>query len=158
MCNQRWYRRWLWWSRVGILVSILQIGAACYICITVRNNNDELRDGEHAIFLFKERQNTLCKGLLSKIIYKQNLQAVFGLNGVLCAGGGTGKRLQTLLIILPIASVMVVIVQWCTGSDVMAWRSLYTTCEDAWRAHYREMFDYCIREALCCLGRSRYYM
>lgn len=30
------------------------------------------------------------------------------------------------------------------------------TQDKAWKAHYREVFDHGIREALCCLGRVKY--
>ncbi|RVW58950.1 Retrovirus-related Pol polyprotein from transposon RE1 [Vitis vinifera] len=36
------------------------------------------------------------------------------------------------------------------------WRSFYATQDNAWKAHYREVFDRGIREALCCLGRFKY--
>jgi hypothetical protein len=64
--------------------------------------------------------------------------------------------LQTFLACLPVAAWVVAFAQCCAGSDVMAWRSLYRNQDEAWRAHYREMFDYGIREAMCCLGRRRY--
>ena len=127
-------------------------------CEMVSIAKDDLMDHSALFFLGRKTKDVVQRSSLVKSFASKIFKHFLVLNGVSCAGGGTGKWLQTLLIILPIASVMVVIVQWCTGSDVMAWRSLYKTCEDAWRAHYREMFDYCIREALCCLGRSRYYM
>lgn len=46
--------------------------------------------------------------------------------------------------------------QCFTGSDVLGWRSFYATQDNAWKAHYREVFDHGIREALCCLGRFKY--
>ncbi|EFJ11321.1 hypothetical protein SELMODRAFT_126601, partial [Selaginella moellendorffii] len=60
------------------------------------------------------------------------------------------------LVILPIATWLLVLAQCCVGSDVLSWRSLYEMQHEAWRAHYREIFDRGIRELLCCLGRSRY--
>ncbi|WJZ87987.1 hypothetical protein VitviT2T_007327 [Vitis vinifera] len=50
----------------------------------------------------------------------------------------------------------VALVQCFTGSDVLRWRSFYATQDNAWKAHYREVFDRGIREALCCLGRFKY--
>ncbi|XP_020080284.1 uncharacterized protein LOC109703947 isoform X5 [Ananas comosus] len=41
-------------------------------------------------------------------------------------------------------------------SDILKWRSFYATHDTAWKAHYREVFDHAIREALCCLGRAKY--
>ncbi|KAM3387818.1 hypothetical protein ACQJBY_010572 [Aegilops geniculata] len=55
-----------------------------------------------------------------------------------------------------ILSWIVVILQCFTGSDVLRWRSFYATHDMAWKAHYREVFDHGIREALCCLGRAKY--
>ncbi|BBG93528.1 lipase class 3 family protein, partial [Prunus dulcis] len=43
-----------------------------------------------------------------------------------------------------------------TGTDILKWRSFYATQDDAWKAHYREVFDHGIREALCCMGRVKY--
>lgn len=51
---------------------------------------------------------------------------------------------------------LVVIIQCVTGSDILRWRSFYATHDRAWKAHYREVFDHGIREALCCLGRVKY--
>nr|XP_010930154.1 uncharacterized protein LOC105051408 isoform X2 [Elaeis guineensis] len=51
---------------------------------------------------------------------------------------------------------LVVIIQCFTGSDILRWRSFYATHDTAWKAHYREVFDHGIREALCCLGRVKY--
>jgi len=50
----------------------------------------------------------------------------------------------------------VVIIQCITGSDVLRWRSFYATHDTAWKAHYREVFDHGMREALCCMGRVKY--
>ncbi|KAL5703162.1 hypothetical protein ACHQM5_028289 [Ranunculus cassubicifolius] len=48
------------------------------------------------------------------------------------------------------------ILQCIAGSDVLRWRSFYATHDNAWKAHYQEVFDHGIREALCCLGRVKY--
>lgn len=42
------------------------------------------------------------------------------------------------------------------GSDVLRWRSFYATQDDVWKAHYHEVFDYTIREVMCCFGRVEY--
>ncbi|KAJ1271624.1 hypothetical protein BS78_06G141500 [Paspalum vaginatum] len=65
----------------------------------------------------------------------------------------SGRALVALFLIL---SWVVVIVQCFTGSDILRWRSFYATHDMAWKAHYREVFDHGIREALCCLGRAKY--
>ncbi|KAG0496572.1 hypothetical protein HPP92_001263 [Vanilla planifolia] len=51
---------------------------------------------------------------------------------------------------------LMAIIQCLTGSDVLRWRSFYMTSDKAWKAHYSEVFDHGIREALCCLGRVKY--
>lgn len=48
------------------------------------------------------------------------------------------------------------LLQCFTGTDILKWRSFYATQDDAWKAHYREVFDHGIREALCCMGRVKY--
>lgn len=51
---------------------------------------------------------------------------------------------------------LVVIIQLFMGADILRWRSFYSTHDTAWKAHYSEVFDHGIREALCCLGRAKY--
>ncbi|KAL5213670.1 hypothetical protein ABZP36_002822 [Zizania latifolia] len=63
---------------------------------------------------------------------------------------------RALIALFLILSWVVVIVQCFTGSDILRWRSFYATHDMAWKAHYREVFDHGIREALCCLGRAKY--
>ncbi|KAF7837101.1 sn1-specific diacylglycerol lipase beta isoform X1 [Senna tora] len=53
-------------------------------------------------------------------------------------------------------SVMRVQRRCFSGSDVLRWRSFYETHDNAWKYHYREVFDNGIRETLCCLGRVKY--
>ncbi|CAN6728417.1 unnamed protein product [Malus baccata var. baccata] len=48
------------------------------------------------------------------------------------------------------------LLQCFTGTDILRWRSFYATEDDAWKAHYREVFDHGLREALCCMGRVKY--
>uniref|UniRef100_A0ACD5UT02 Uncharacterized protein n=1 Tax=Avena sativa TaxID=4498 RepID=A0ACD5UT02_AVESA len=69
------------------------------------------------------------------------------------AGQVSRRALIALFLIL---SWVVVIVQCFMGSDVLRWRSFYATHDMAWKAHYSEVFDHGIREALCCLGRAKY--
>ncbi|KAK2991199.1 hypothetical protein RJ640_027171 [Escallonia rubra] len=66
------------------------------------------------------------------------------------------KWQHNLLVVFMIMVCCVALVPCCTGSDVLRWRSFYTTEDNAWKAHYREVFDHSIREALCCLGRVKY--
>ncbi|XP_061360195.1 uncharacterized protein LOC133304209 isoform X2 [Gastrolobium bilobum] len=65
---------------------------------------------------------------------------------------GKHKLLSLFVIIV----CFVAIVQCFAGSDVLNWRSFYQTHDNAWKSHYREMFDNGIRETLCCLGRVKY--
>uniref|UniRef100_A0A0E0PAV2 Uncharacterized protein n=1 Tax=Oryza rufipogon TaxID=4529 RepID=A0A0E0PAV2_ORYRU len=62
---------------------------------------------------------------------------------------------RALIALFLILSWVVVVVQCFTGSDILRWRSFYATHDMAWKAHYREVFDHGIREALCCLGRAK---
>lgn len=63
---------------------------------------------------------------------------------------------QILLVLFMIMLCFVALIQCFTGSDVLKWRSYYATQDNAWKAHYREVFDNGMREALCCLGRVKY--
>ncbi|XP_022929839.1 sn1-specific diacylglycerol lipase beta isoform X1 [Cucurbita moschata] len=63
---------------------------------------------------------------------------------------------RKLLVLFTILVCFVALVQCFAGMDVLRWRSFYATQDHAWKAHYSEMFDHGIREALCCMGRSKY--
>nr|XP_018486679.1 PREDICTED: sn1-specific diacylglycerol lipase beta-like [Raphanus sativus] len=66
---------------------------------------------------------------------------------------GWKQRLQVSFLI---TVCFVALAQCFTGSDILQWRSFYATQDDAWKAHYQEVFDHGIREVLCCLGRREY--
>ncbi|KAL0723883.1 hypothetical protein Bca4012_038482 [Brassica carinata] len=66
---------------------------------------------------------------------------------------GWKQRLQVCFLI---TVCFVALAQCFTGSDILQWRSFYATQDDAWKAHYQEVFDHGIREVLCCLGRREY--
>ncbi|XP_056161408.1 uncharacterized protein LOC115688586 isoform X2 [Syzygium oleosum] len=68
--------------------------------------------------------------------------------------GSMWKRNMLALFIVMVC--FVALLQCFTGSDVLRWRSFYATEDNAWKAHYREVFDHGMREALCCLGRVKY--
>ncbi|XP_043724432.1 uncharacterized protein LOC122671340 isoform X2 [Telopea speciosissima] len=70
---------------------------------------------------------------------------------------GNGLK-QNLLVVFLVMVWFMVVLQCFTGSDVLRWRSFYATHDNAWKAHYREVFDHGIREALCCLGRVKYFV
>ncbi|XVF65517.1 hypothetical protein PTKIN_Ptkin09bG0255600 [Pterospermum kingtungense] len=72
----------------------------------------------------------------------------------LAASSSPWKRRVMILFIS--TACCIAVVQCFTGSDVLKWRFFYATQDDAWKAHYQEVFDYGIREALCCLGRAEY--
>lgn len=63
---------------------------------------------------------------------------------------------QKLFIVFIIMVCSIPLVQCFAGPDVLKWRSFYATKDDVWKAHYHEVFDHGIREALCCLGRVEY--
>ncbi|MED6130889.1 hypothetical protein PIB30_004749 [Stylosanthes scabra] len=63
---------------------------------------------------------------------------------------------QRLLSSFMITVCFVSVLQCFAGSDVLRWRSFYESQDDAWKCHYREVFDNGIRETLCCLGRVKY--
>lgn len=64
---------------------------------------------------------------------------------------------QNILVLLIIMVIYVATAQCFTGYDVLRWRSFYATEGNAWKTHYMEVFDHGIREAMCCLGRSKYW-
>lgn len=66
------------------------------------------------------------------------------------------KWQRNILVLFMIMVCFVVVVQSLAGSDVLRWRSFYTTEDYAWKAHYHEVFDYGLRVALCCMGRAKY--
>ncbi|XP_022761696.1 uncharacterized protein LOC111307767 isoform X2 [Durio zibethinus] len=72
----------------------------------------------------------------------------------LAASSSAWKRKVMLLFM--ITACCIAIMQCFAGSDILKWRFFYATQDDAWKAHYQEVFDYGIREALCCLGRVEY--
>lgn len=68
-----------------------------------------------------------------------------------------GDKWKTkLLISFVIAVCTIPLIHIFVGPAVLRWRSFYQTQDDAWKAHYQEVFDHGIREALCCLGRVKY--
>lgn len=69
---------------------------------------------------------------------------------------GQGGWKKIVMISFLVLLCLVVVIQCFTGSDVLRWRSFYATHDNAWKAHYREVFDHSIREALCCMGRVKY--
>lgn len=122
--RQRRYRRWLWWTRFGIIVNAMQFLMALYIML-----------------------------IIVKDFYRQ------GTDSTVCFLGHELKDIEWKKIIMLSFLVLmwlVAIIQCFTGTDVLRWRSFYETHDTAWRAHYREVFDHGIREALYCLGRVKY--
>lgn len=73
--------------------------------------------------------------------------------GVASDGNGWIRKLLVLFVIFV---CFVALVQCFIGSDVLRWRSFYATQDDVWKAHYHEVFDYTIREIMCCFGRVEY--
>ncbi|XP_010241535.1 PREDICTED: uncharacterized protein LOC104586101 isoform X2 [Nelumbo nucifera] len=117
------YKRWLWWTRFAMMITVLQFMGAVYLMIIAVNYISHY--GKSSDCFLGRDPNTES--------WKQNL----------------------LLLFLISVSFMVVI-QCFTGFDILKWRSFYETHDNVWKAHYREVFDHGIREALCCLGRVKY--
>ncbi|KAL2900757.1 Amino acid transporter AVT6B [Bienertia sinuspersici] len=69
---------------------------------------------------------------------------------------GNGWWKKHLLVIFVIMLCFVAILQCFANTDVLRWRSFYDMQDSAWKAHYHEVFDHGIREALCCLGHVKY--
>ncbi|XP_031494511.1 uncharacterized protein LOC116260359 isoform X2 [Nymphaea colorata] len=116
------YKRWLWWTRFGMLITLLQFFGASYLVFIIMKE-------------FSLGQKNRCSGV---------------------QGADENRRTKFLIVILLILVWLLVSIQFCIGSDVLRWRSFYATHDSAWRAHYSEVFDHGIREALCCLGRIKY--
>ncbi|XP_042456804.1 uncharacterized protein LOC122041243 isoform X3 [Zingiber officinale] len=114
------YKKWLWWTRFGIAVTVLQsIGAAylTFIALTDLSHGGSCLLGQHTV-------------------------------------NQTWKKILVVSFLL--LAWLVVIIQLFMGADILRWRSFYSTHDTAWKAHYSEVFDHGIREALCCLGRAKY--
>ncbi|KAM1158445.1 hypothetical protein ACFXTH_031815 [Malus domestica] len=76
-----------------------------------------------------------------------------------CNFGSTSNNIswkQHLLGFFLLTVCFAALLQCFTGTDILRWRSFYATEDDAWKAHYREVFDHGLREALCCMGRVKY--
>ncbi|WOL02425.1 hypothetical protein Cni_G11144 [Canna indica] len=115
------YKRWLWWTRFGMAVTVMQFIGAIYLTFI----------------------------LLTDLSYGGKSKA--------CFIGTVSQAWNSFLAVCFLLLVwLVVIIQFFTGSDILRWRSFYSTHDTAWKAHYREVFDHRIREALCCLGRVKY--
>ncbi|CAN1247844.1 hypothetical protein LINPERPRIM_LOCUS6513 [Linum perenne] len=118
------YKRWLWWSRLAMVVTVLQLLSAFFLLFNTMH------------YISHNQPTTQCVlGTSDKI---------------------KSRWEENLLITFTIIGICVPIVQLLVGPDVLRWRSFYETQDEVWEAHYKEVFDYGIREALCCLGRFKY--
>lgn len=117
------YKRWLWWTRAAMFITVLQLIGAIYLVFRVLQHVHQ-----------SPTTNTCLFGLVSK----------------------DTKWQKDLLVLFMIVVCLIVVVQCLAGSDVLRWRSFYTTEDHAWKTHYQEVFDYGLREALCCMGRAKY--
>ncbi|KAI4338865.1 hypothetical protein MLD38_023873 [Melastoma candidum] len=63
---------------------------------------------------------------------------------------------RTAFLVFLAMTFFVPLAHFFAGSDVLRWRSFYSTEDNVWKAHYHELFDNGMREALCCLGRVKY--
>ncbi|KAJ7517256.1 hypothetical protein O6H91_21G016100 [Diphasiastrum complanatum] len=124
--RRMWYKRWLWWGRFGALIALVQLLGATYLTYLAVESVSRRRSKSPSLSCFK-------------------------------GGGGHLVALsRNVLITLPVAAWALAFAQCYVGSDVLSWRSLYEMHNEAWKAHYREIFDHGIREFLCCIGRSKY--
>ncbi|XP_057428068.1 uncharacterized protein LOC130721319 isoform X2 [Lotus japonicus] len=117
------YKKWLWWSRFTVMVTVLQFLSATYLLLNFLHYFSKDTTSNHCLLVLKLKSDWSNHKLLS-------------------------------LFIIMVCSVA--IAQCFTGSDVLQWRSFYQTHDNAWKSHYREVFDHGIRETLCCLGRLKY--
>lgn len=117
------YKRWLWWTRFGMIITVLQLIGATYLMFIV----------------------------VEYILHSENSRGCFSGLGTY-ANGWENHTLAFYVIMVCFLAILHCI----AGSDVLRWRSFYATHDNAWRAHYQEVFDRGIREALCCLGRVKY--
>ncbi|XP_040374323.1 diacylglycerol lipase-beta isoform X4 [Rosa chinensis] len=97
--------------------------------------------------------SSLLFSMVNYMIYSQNKASSYC---VLVATSSNILWKQQLLIFFVITVCLAALLQCLAGSNVLKWRSFYATQDDAWKAHYREVFDHGIREALCCMGRVKY--
>ncbi|XP_034903371.1 uncharacterized protein [Populus alba] len=117
------YKRWLWWSRFALVMTLLQISTAIYLVFNV------------AKYISHDETSSECQP----------------------GTASNGDKWKTkLLISFVIAVCTIPLIHIFVGPAVLRWRSFYQTQDDAWKAHYQEVFDHGIREALCCLGRVKY--
>ncbi|KAJ6680409.1 LIPASE CLASS 3 FAMILY PROTEIN [Salix purpurea] len=117
------YRTWLWWSRFGLVMTLLQVSTAIYLVFNV------------AKFISHDGTSSECQqGTTSN----------------------DNKWKTKLLISFVITVFTIPLIHIFVGPAVLRWRSFYQTQDDVWKAHYQEVFDHGIREALCCLGRVKY--
>ncbi|KAH0638217.1 hypothetical protein KY289_038132 [Solanum tuberosum] len=163
-----------------LMVSIIRIGAMIgtgiaqqHTASSILTSQTDLPDSQVAIRQQRRRKYRrllLWTRIASVITILQLLGAVFllftvtnllhrdtassnCLRGILSNGS---KWQRNMLIFFMVIISYVAPVQCIAGADVLRWRSFYATEDNAWRAHYREVFDHGIREALCCLGRVKY--
>ncbi|XP_071706429.1 uncharacterized protein [Rutidosis leptorrhynchoides] len=117
------YKKWITWTRIAFVVTVLQFLGASYLLINVS-----------FFYIDDATPNACILGLLTS----------------------NPTWLHSMVVVFIVMACLVTLVQCFTGSDVLRWRSFYTNENKAWKRHYREVFDNGIREALCCLGRSKY--
>ncbi|CAM8979453.1 unnamed protein product [Rhodiola kirilowii] len=117
------YKRWLWWTRFALVMTVLQLLGAAFLMFNVIR--------------------FVSFGDMSKDCVLETMS------------NNEKWKLHSMVSFVTLAC-FVALLQCFAGSDVYRWRSFYMTQDKAWKAHYREVFDHGIREALCCLGRVKY--
>nr|XP_027188984.1 sn1-specific diacylglycerol lipase beta isoform X2 [Cicer arietinum] len=118
------YKKWLWWSRCTIFLTLIQFLSSTYLLL-------------NSAYFFSKHTPLTHYCLLE-------------------LGWNPDWWNHKLLSLFFILASFVAVAQCFTGSDVLKWRSFYQTHDNAWKSHYREVFDNGLRETLCCLGRVKY--
>ncbi|KAG9152242.1 hypothetical protein Leryth_025991, partial [Lithospermum erythrorhizon] len=78
-------------------------------------------------------------------------------NCVIGLASSDSKQQRNVLFLFILIVVYVPFVQCIGGPHVLRWRSFYKNDEKLWKAHYQEVFDHGIREALATMEEDEVY-
>ncbi|KAK1379270.1 Sn1-specific diacylglycerol lipase beta [Heracleum sosnowskyi] len=131
------------WSAVilgmlNMVVLILGIWIVCFVRIIAMVRT---AFAQRATALLVVSQTPVADALVKRMRYKRWLW---------------WTRAAMFITVLQLIGAIYLVFRCLAGSDVLRWRSFYTTQHHAWKTHYQEVFDYGLREALCCMGRAKY--
>lgn len=151
-----------------MVVLVLQVVCATYLIIKSTENFSKGRSSSECVLgkvsLFMHLCLNLCfqlSGLIISVSFLDNgMNLSISVMFCHCCNAELNLKSdrleQKLLASFMIMMCLVTLVQCFAGSDVLRWRSFYETNDNAWKYHYREVFDNGIRETMCCLGRVKY--